>query len=78
MKKSVSVPDVVWSAAEAEAEAADTTVSALVAEGLEYLLALREGQRAAAAWEAEHGAFSPEEIAEADAALDAAGVIRPE
>jgi hypothetical protein len=29
-------------------------------------------------WEAEHGAFSPEEIADADAALDAAGVIRPE
>jgi hypothetical protein len=53
-------------------------VSALVAEGLEYLLAIRAGQHAVRDWEAEHGAFSPEEIADADAALDAAGVIRPE
>ena len=78
VKKSVSVPDVIWSAAEAEAESSHTTVSALVAEGLEYLLAIRAGQHAVRDWEAEHGAFSPEEIADADAALDAAGVIRPE
>ena len=77
VKKSVSVPDIIWSAAEAEAEASHTTVSALVAEGLEYLLAIRAGQHAVRDWEAEHGAFTPEEIAEADAALDAAGVTRP-
>jgi hypothetical protein len=77
VKKSVSVPDVVWSAAEAEAEASHTTVSALVAEGLEYLLAVRAGQHAVEEWEAEHGAFTPEEIAEADAALDSAGITQP-
>lgn len=78
VKKSVSVPDIIWTAAEAEAEASDTTVSALIAEGLQYLLAIRAGQHAVRDWEAEHGAFSPEEIAEADAALDAAGVSRAE
>lgn len=78
VKKSISVPDIVWSAAEAEAEASHTTVSALVTEGLECLLAIRAGQHAVREWEAEHGEFSPQEIAEADAALDAAGVSGPE
>jgi hypothetical protein len=77
VKKSVSVPDVIWSAAEAEAEASHTTVSALVTEGLEYLLTIRAGQHAVGEWEAEHGAFTPAEIAEADAALDSAGVTQP-
>jgi predicted transcriptional regulator len=74
VKKSVSVPDVVWARAEAEAASRHTTVSAVVTEALENFLAIRRGLQAVAEWEAEHGPFTPEEIAEADAILDAAGV----
>ena len=76
VKKSVSVPDVIWSAAEDEAANGHTTVSALVAEALENLLAIRTGQRAVRDWEGEHGALTPEELAEADALLDGSDVGR--
>ena len=76
-KKSVSVPDVIWSAAESEAEASHTTVSALVTEALENLLAIRAGLRAVQEWEREHGALTHEELVEADAILDDAGVTGP-
>jgi hypothetical protein len=78
VKKSVSVPDVVWAAAEAEAVNGHTTVSALVTEALEHLLAIRAGLQAVADWESEHGVLSAEALAEADATLDAAGVGRGE
>ena len=74
VKKSVSVPDVIWSAAEVAADVRHMTVSALVTEALENYLRIQDGLRAVAEWEAEHGAFTPEEEAEADAILDAAGV----
>lgn len=78
VKKSVSVPDAIWAAAEAEAARSHTTVSALVADALENLLANRAGLRAVQEWEREHGEFSAAENAEADAILDAAGVGRGE
>lgn len=74
VKKSVSVPDIVWAAAEEAAASSQTTVSAVVTEALENLLAIRAGQEAVRAWEREHGALSMEELLEADAALDQAGV----
>jgi len=78
VKKSVSVPDAIWAAAEAEAAYSHTTVSALIADALENLLAIRAGLRAVQEWEREHGEFTAAENAEADAILDAAGVGRAE
>jgi hypothetical protein len=78
VKKSVSVPDVIWAAAEAEAAHSHTTVSALIADALENLLAIRAGLRAVQEWEREHGEFTAAEVAETDAMLDAARVGRGE
>jgi hypothetical protein len=39
-------------------------------------LATRDGLRAVREWEREHGEFTPEELAEADALLDEHGVGR--
>jgi hypothetical protein len=74
VKKSISVPDIIWSAAEEEAVNGHTTVSALVTEALENLLAIRSGLRAVHEWEREHGEFTDEELAEADRILDENGV----
>jgi hypothetical protein len=76
VKKSVSVPDIIWAAAEDEAAHEHTTVSALITEALENLLAIRDGLRAVRDWEREHGEFTQEELAEADALLDRHGVGR--
>jgi hypothetical protein len=48
--------------------------SALVNEALRHYLRIQHGLRAAREWEAEFGALTPEEIAEADRILDAAHV----
>lgn len=74
VKKSVSVPDVIWSAAEREADVLHITVSALVTQALENYLKIQDGLAAVAEWEAEHGPLTEEGLAEADAILDAAGV----
>lgn len=74
VKKSVSVPDVIWSEAERTADVRHITVSALVTEALENYLQIQAGLRAVDEWEAEHGPLTEEELAEADAILDAAGV----
>jgi hypothetical protein len=76
VKKSVSVPDIIWAAAEDEAANEHTTVSALITEALENLLAIRDGLRAVREWEREHGEFTPEDLAEADSLLDKHGVGR--
>jgi hypothetical protein len=76
VKKSVSVPDIIWAAVEDEAAHEHTTVSALITEALENLLAIRDGLRAVREWEREHGEFTPEELAEADALLDERGIGR--
>jgi hypothetical protein len=74
VKKSISVPDDVWAAAEAAAKDEHTTVSALVSEALTRWLAVRSSLRSVQEWELEHGAFTAEELAEADALLAGAGV----
>ena len=74
VKKSISVPDDVWSAVEAAAEDEHTTVSALVSEALSNLLAVRAGLRSVREWERDHGALTAEESATADALLADAGV----
>jgi hypothetical protein len=78
VKKSISVPDVIWAAAESEAASGHTTVSALITEALANLLAIRNGLRAVTEWEDENGALTAEELAEADAILDRHGVGRDE
>jgi hypothetical protein len=74
VKKSVSVPEVIWSAAEVAAANRHTTVSALVAEALQNYLKIQAGLEAVDEWERENGPFTDEELAEADAILDAHGV----
>jgi hypothetical protein len=44
---------------------------------LENLLAIRAGLRAVQEWERERGEFTAADIAEADAILDASGVVVP-
>lgn len=64
--------------AEAEAEAAAASerhglsLSAWLNRAAQNALAVEQGLAAVAEWEAEHGAFTAEEIAAADAVLDAA------
>jgi predicted transcriptional regulator len=74
VKKSVSVPEAIWSAAERAADVRHTTVSALVTEALENYLKIQAGLQAADEWERENGPLTDEELAEADAILDAHGV----
>ena len=76
VKKSVSVPAETWAAAEEEATARGTTVSALIAEALDDLVAIQRGLRAVAEWEAENGALTEEQLARADALLDEHGIGR--
>lgn len=51
-----------------------TSVSALINEALVERLAIADGLAAVAEWEAENGALTPEELARAEAILDAHGV----
>jgi hypothetical protein len=76
VKKSVSVPAEIWAAAEEEAAARGTTVSALIAEALDHLVTIQRGLRAVAEYEAENGALTEEELAWADALLDEHGIGR--
>lgn len=78
VKKSLSFPAEVLAAAEAEAAAEQTSLSAFVAEAVEHHAAIRAGQRAVREWEREHGELTAQELAEADELLDRAGVERPE
>lgn len=76
VKKSVSVPAEIWAAAEEEAAARGTTVSALIAEALDHLVTIQRGLRAVAEYEAENGPFTEEELAWADALFDEHGIGR--
>jgi hypothetical protein len=71
-KKTLSFPEEVWSVIEDNARRAHTTPSAYVSELIMKQEHLRRGLAAVAEWEAEHGAFTVEEIAWADRVLDAA------
>jgi len=70
VKRSVAFDPEVWKEAEAAAREEGTSLSALVNDALSEHLALRRGLRAMEQWQADHGAFTEEELAAADEALD--------
>jgi hypothetical protein len=70
VKRSLSFPSDVFEAVEEEARREGVPISAIVTEATRDWLLIRRGLRAVAEWEAEHGAFTAEEIAEADRLLD--------
>lgn len=69
-KLSVALDERVAEAAAASAERLGLSLSAWLNHAAEKALAIEDGLAAVAEWEAEHGAFTAEEIAAADAALD--------
>ncbi len=75
VKRSVAFDPEVWKEAEAAAREESTSLSALVNHALSEHLGLRRGLRAMEEWQADHGAFTDEELAAADDALDRA--LRP-
>jgi len=72
VKRSVAFDPEVWKEAEAAARRERTSLSALVNDALAEHLALQRGLRAMDQWQAEHGAFTDDELAAADEALDRA------
>jgi hypothetical protein len=79
-KVSVSLDESVLAAARQSAERRGMSLSAWLNEASERALedevSLEEGLAGVAEWEAENGPISAEELAEADAVLDAAGIGR--
>lgn len=73
VKRSVSFDAKLWD--ELVREAGAGPVSPLVNDALAYYLRWQRGLAAVAEYEAEYGAFTEEEIAEADRVLDEAGVV---
>ncbi|HJR69858.1 MAG TPA: hypothetical protein VKA43_07440 [Gammaproteobacteria bacterium] len=76
-KLSVALDERVAAAAAASAERHGLSLSAWLNRAAQNALALEDGLAAVAEWEAEHGAFTAEEIAAADAVLDAARKAAP-
>lgn len=76
-KLSVALDERVAEAAAASAERLGLSLSAWLNRAAEKALAIEDGLAAVAEWEAEHGAFTAEEIAAADAALDAVRKTAP-
>jgi hypothetical protein len=65
-KRSISIPPELDAEIAAAAEAAGMSYSAWVAETARKEFTIRAGLAAVSQYEAEHGAFTPAEIAEAD------------
>jgi predicted transcriptional regulator len=63
-KRSISLPPDLDDAIEHAATATGTTVSAWLAETAAHRLKLDAGRNAIAAWENDHGALTPDELAE--------------
>jgi hypothetical protein len=76
MKLSVALEEPVALAARRAAERRGMSLSAWLNEASRNALAIEKGLAAVAEWEAEHGPLSAEDLAAADAVLDAAGVGR--
>ena len=77
-KLSIALDERVAEAAAASAERHGLSLSAWLNRAAQSALAVEGGLAAVAEWEAEHGAFTAEEIAAADAVLDAARrAVRP-
>lgn len=70
VKRSVAFDPEVWKEAQAAARHEHTSLSALVNDALAEHLALQRGLRAMDEWQAEHGAFSDDEMTAADEALN--------
>lgn len=76
-KRSISLPVELDAELEQQAEAEGTTVSALLATAAERSLRIRRGLAAVEDWKRETGiTFTPEQVTEVDALLDAAGVVK--
>jgi hypothetical protein len=71
-KLSVALDDGVAQVAVASAERQGLSLSAWLNRAAERALAIEDGLAAVAEWEAEHGPLPAEELAAADAVLDAA------
>jgi hypothetical protein len=76
-KLSIALDERVAEAAAASAERHGLSLSAWLNRAAQNALAVEDGLAAVAEWEAEHGAFTAEEIAAADAILDAARKVMP-
>lgn len=63
-KRSISLPPDLDAEIEAAAAAAGTSVSAWLADTAAHRLRLEAGRRGIAEWEAEHGALTPDELAD--------------
>lgn len=74
VKRSVSVDEDVWVAAERLAGGSPSGMSGVVTDALREVLARQDGLAAMAEWQARHGAFTEDELAAADRELDRAGV----
>jgi hypothetical protein len=73
-KLSVSIDEPVANAARLSAEHRGISLSAWLNQASRKELAIDKGLAAVAEWEAEHGPLSAEDLAAADAVLDAAGI----
>lgn len=71
-KLSVALGDRVAQAAAASAERQGLSLSAWLTRAAENALAIEDGLAAVSEWEAEHGALTEQELAAADALIDAA------
>ncbi len=71
-KLSIALDERVAAAAAASAERQGLSLSAWLNRAVENTLAVEDGLAAVAEWEAEHGPLSADELAAADAILDAA------
>jgi hypothetical protein len=67
VKKSISLGSDLAAQIESAAAEEGTSVSAWLAESAAHRLRMQAGRKALAEWEAEHGAFTPQERAEARA-----------
>lgn len=63
-KRSISLPPDLAAEIDRAAVAAGTTVSAWIADTAAHRLRLEAGRRGIAEWERQHGALTPEELAE--------------
>ncbi len=70
VKRSFSIPSPIFEGVEQEARQAGVPLSVAISEAAEQWVRVRQGLRAVAEWEAEHGALTDAELAEADALLD--------
>ena len=74
-KLSIALEKDVARAAREAAERDGLSLSAWVNEAAREALAIEDGRAAVAEWEAEHGAFTDDETAAADAVLAEAGIV---